>query len=103
MAGTASLLRLSSTRFGFISGDLFGLTIEEMRYLLDPTDILGPDCGFETFGALQRSERHEFGDFRTRRMILEAWEHLPSSAASAATSPTSPIYKTPTPAVPLAC
>ena len=62
---------------GLVARDLFGLTSDEMRYLLDPADILGADCGFETFGALQRAERRQFGEFRTRRLILEKWESLP--------------------------
>lgn len=60
-----------------VARDVFGLTRDEMRYLLDPTDILGADCGFETFGALQRAERRRFGEFRTQRLILEAWDELP--------------------------
>lgn len=48
-----------------------------MRYLLDPVDILGADCGFETFGAFQRAERRHFGEYRTQRLILEAWDCLP--------------------------
>jgi hypothetical protein len=61
-----------------VARDLFGLNIDEMRYLLDPTDILGSDCGFESFGALKRAECRDFGEFRTRRLILEAWEHCGS-------------------------
>jgi hypothetical protein len=61
-----------------VGRDFFGLSTDEMRYLLDPADILGPDCGFETFGALQRAERRAFGNFRTRCLILEAWSQLPS-------------------------
>jgi hypothetical protein len=61
-----------------VARDLFGLNIAEMRYLLDPTDILGSDCGFESFGALKRAECRDFGEFRTRRLILEAWEHFRS-------------------------
>jgi hypothetical protein len=61
-----------------VARDLIGLTIDEMRYLLDPTDILGSDCGFESFGALKRAECRDFGEFRTRRLILEAWDHFRS-------------------------
>ena len=59
-----------------VARDLIGLTAEEMRFLLDPTDILGSECGFETFGAFKRAECREFGEFRTRRLILEAWENF---------------------------
>jgi len=65
-----------------VARDLFGLTRDEMRYLLDPSDILGPECDFETFGALKRAEEREFGEFRTRRLIIQSWEHLPTPARS---------------------
>ena len=56
--------------------DLYGLTKDEMRYLLDPADILGPEAEFETFGALKRAEEREFGHFLTRDLILETWDAL---------------------------
>jgi hypothetical protein len=60
-----------------VARDFFGLTLGEMRYLLDPGDVLGPDCGFETFGALKRAEGRESGGaFTTRDQILEAWRTL---------------------------
>jgi hypothetical protein len=57
-----------------VARDLFGMTRDEMRYLLDPSDILGVDCGFETFGALKRAEEKQWdGAFRTRDLIMETW------------------------------
>lgn len=52
-----------------------------MRYMLDPSDVLGPDCGFETFGALQRAECKVHKEFRTRRLILETWNKMPQEGA----------------------
>src|SRR6266849_4501404 len=61
-----------------VARDFFGLTQDEMRYLLDPADILGSDCGFETFGALKRAEmRASGGAFTSRDLILETWGTLP--------------------------
>ncbi len=61
-----------------IARDFFGLNRDEMRYLLDPVDILGPNCGFETFGALKRAEtRASGGLFTTRDLILDTWDNLP--------------------------
>lgn len=57
-----------------VARDLFGLTREEMQYLLEPRDVLGPDCTAETFAALRRAEEREFGEYRTRRLVLEAWD-----------------------------
>lgn len=48
-----------------------------MTYLLNPSEILGADCGFETFGALKRAEEREFGRFETRGAILSCWDELP--------------------------
>jgi hypothetical protein len=62
-----------------VARDLYGLALDEVRYLLDPTDILGPDVGFETFGALKRAEEREFGGrFLTRDLIISTWQSLPS-------------------------
>ena len=65
-----------------IARDLFGLSRDEMRYVLEPADILGPDCGFETFGALERAERRESGSFATRDRILATWDVLPVRGAT---------------------
>ena len=60
-----------------VARDLFGMTRDEMRYLLDPSDILGADCGFETFGALKRAEAKQWdGAFHTRDLIMETWDRL---------------------------
>jgi hypothetical protein len=68
-----------------VARDLFEITKDEMRYLLDPADVLGEGCGFETFGALKRAEEKQWnGRFRTRELILETWDRLrsPSSAGT---------------------
>jgi hypothetical protein len=59
-----------------VGRDLFCLTRNEMRYLLDPSDILGADCGLVTFSALIRAEHKKYGEFRTRKQILETWDSL---------------------------
>ena len=65
-----------------VARDFFRLTKDEARYLLDPSDILGPDCGFETFGALKRAEmRASGGAFTSRDLILCTWDSLPTPSA----------------------
>ena len=49
-----------------VARDVFGLMLDEMRYVLDPSDILGDDCDFETFGALKRAERRASSGAFTR-------------------------------------
>jgi len=57
---------------------LYGLDRDELRYILDPTDVMGPDYPTETFRVLKQREMNtkEFGEYRTRRLVLEAWDQL---------------------------
>ena len=83
---------------------LYGLTRKQLRYILDPADltpreledILDPweevddpldpkgyaarvkasDFPGETFRVLKEKETRKYGEYRTRRLILEAWERL---------------------------
>lgn len=55
---------------------LYGLTRDELRYILDPADVLGEDYPSETFRVLKNNELKEFGEYRTRRLVLEAWDKL---------------------------
>ena len=55
---------------------LYGLTRDELRYILDPADVYGPDYPSETFRVLKNREMKAFGEYRTRRLVLEAWDAL---------------------------
>ncbi|HFH4264388.1 Eco57I restriction-modification methylase domain-containing protein [Pseudomonas aeruginosa] len=55
---------------------LYGLTEEELHYILDPADVMGDDYPSETFRVLKNKELKEFGEYRTRRLVLEAWDKL---------------------------
>ena len=81
---------------------LYGLTRKQLRYILDPhglsekelEDILNPwedptcagphllpekpalDFPGKTFRVLKEKEERQFGEYRTRRLVLEAWERL---------------------------
>lgn len=57
---------------------LYGLTRDELRYILDPADVMGEDYPSETFRVLKNNELREFGEYRTRRLVLEAWDRLES-------------------------
>ena len=50
---------------------LYGLTRDELRYILDPADVMGADYPSETFRVLKNSELREFGEYRTQRLVLE--------------------------------
>lgn len=55
---------------------LYGLDERELRYILDPADVYGEDYPSESFRVLKEKEIAEFGEYRTRRMVLDAWERM---------------------------
>ena len=59
---------------------LYGLTRDELRYILDPADVMGEDYPSETFRVLKNNEMREFGEYRTRRLVLAAWDSLIAAA-----------------------
>ncbi len=55
---------------------LYGLSRDELRTILDPADLMGPDDPSETFRVLKNNELRQFGEYRTQRLVLEAWDRL---------------------------
>lgn len=53
---------------------LYGLTRDELRYILDPADVYGPEFPGETFRVLKEKELKQYGEYRTRRLVIEAWD-----------------------------
>lgn len=58
---------------------LYGLTRDELRYILDPKDVFGEDFPSETFRVLKEREIKEYGEYRTQRLVLEAFDKLADS------------------------
>lgn len=54
--------------------NLYGLTRDELRYILDPMDLMGAGYPSETFRVLKNNEVREFGFYRTQKLVLEAWD-----------------------------
>ena len=54
----------------------YGLTRDELRYVLDPKDVMGADYPSETFRVLQKNEIARYGEYRTRRLVLAAYDTL---------------------------
>ena len=54
----------------------YGLTRDELRYILDPADVKGPDYPSETFRVLKEKEIRTDGEYRTRRLVLAAWDRM---------------------------
>lgn len=55
---------------------LYGLTRDELLYILDPHEVHGPDFPGETFRGLKNKDIKQYGEYRTKRLILEAWDRL---------------------------
>ncbi|MEI6601083.1 MAG: SAM-dependent DNA methyltransferase, partial [Comamonadaceae bacterium] len=55
---------------------LYSLTRDELRYILDPADVMGDDYPSETFRVLKNGEIRDFGEYRTQRLVLEAWDQM---------------------------
>ena len=49
---------------------LYGLTRDELRYILDPKEVHGEDFPGETFRVLKEKEIRLYGEYRTRRLVL---------------------------------
>lgn len=55
---------------------LYGLTREELAYILDPTTKYPTDCPTVTFPTLQKNEMKKYGEYRTQRLVLAAFDEL---------------------------
>ena len=54
----------------------YGVTRDELRYILDPTDTHGPTYPSETFRVLRENECRRYHEYRTSRLVLDAWDRL---------------------------
>lgn len=55
---------------------LYGLTRDELRYILIAADATGEDYPSETFRALKNHEMREFGEDRTATAILREFDRM---------------------------
>jgi hypothetical protein len=54
----------------------YGLARDELRYILDPAEVKGPDYPSETFRVLKEKEIRQHGEYRTQRLVLAAWDRM---------------------------
>ncbi|MGY3173121.1 hypothetical protein ACVWYU_002516 [Pseudomonas sp. TE12234] len=54
---------------------LYGLSLHDLGFILDPESV-APGYPSETFSVLKRNEIRMFGEYRTQRLVLEAWNKL---------------------------
>ena len=55
---------------------LYGLSRNELRYILDPADIYGANYHSETFKILKDREIRQLGEYRTAKLVLHAWDRF---------------------------
>lgn len=55
---------------------LYGLSRDQLRYILDPADIYGPDYPSETFRVLKNNDIAKYGEYRTAKLVLRAFDQL---------------------------
>lgn len=58
----------------------YGLSRDELRYVLDPKEVMGEDYPSETFRVLQKNEIAKYGEYRTARLVLAAYDQLANAA-----------------------
>ena len=54
----------------------YQLTRDELRYILDPNEVRGEDYPSETFRSLKKNEDEYYGEYRTQRLVLDAFDRL---------------------------
>jgi hypothetical protein len=55
---------------------LYGLTRDELLYILDPQNVMPEDYPSVTFPTLKRKELAEFGEYRTQVRVMAAFDQL---------------------------
>lgn len=73
MAGISTNILAKLTKGEFISMDI---TRTELQSILDPHSVMGEDYPSETFRVLKDNEIAKYGEYRTQRLVLEAWDRM---------------------------
>ncbi|WP_378992191.1 hypothetical protein [Methylobacterium gregans] len=54
----------------------YGLSLDDLRYILDPAEAKGIEYPSETFRGLKSNEMRDHKEYRTSRLILAAYHDL---------------------------
>lgn len=65
--------------------NLYGLTDEELQYILDPIDTHGEGYPSRTFPGLKKNDIKNHGHYRTRGLVLKAWKNFKREPVEAET------------------
>ncbi|TXN42177.1 N-6 DNA methylase [Methylobacterium sp. WL7] len=60
----------------------YGLSRDELRYILDPSDPCGNGYPSETFRVLKSSDLRRYQEYRTARLVLEAYDRIARESGS---------------------
>jgi hypothetical protein len=57
---------------------LYGLSREDLRYILDPAEVMGAGLPERNIQRVLKDKRNPsmLGEYRTRRLVLEAWDRM---------------------------
>ena len=55
---------------------LYELNRDDLRYVLDPKELMREDCPSETFRVLKERKIAEFREYRRPWLVLEAWDEV---------------------------
>jgi uncharacterized protein (DUF433 family) len=77
-----------------IYAKLYGVSSDELRYILDPADVYGVQFPGETFRVMREKEIRQYGEYRTKRLVLDAWSSLLEKAKVNKSSEFSPEQAT---------
>jgi hypothetical protein len=55
-------------------GRLYRLNRQEVMFILDPVSVMGSEYPSKTFPGLKKNENRDYGEYRTMRLVLEAWD-----------------------------
>mgnify|MGYP006277211779 CR=1 FL=1 len=54
----------------------YGMSREDLGYILKPSSVSQDFDGIDNFDVLERQDVKAFGEYRTQRLVLEAWDRL---------------------------
>ncbi len=61
---------------------LYSLTRDQLRYILDPSDVYGTHYPSETFRVLKNNDVAKYGEYRTAKLVLQAYDQLTAGTLS---------------------
>ena len=80
LLGTSDRRALLRAELHALYAHLYGLDESDIRYVLDPGDDPAMDWHASTFRVLKDRQSKDFDEYRTKRMVLDAWQRIASGS-----------------------